>query len=577
MRILFLTRSFNGLAQRLYLELSAAGHTVAIELDIADAVTLEAAELFDPQLVIAPFLQRAIPQALWQRHVCLVVHPGIAGDRGPSALDWAIDRGLPAWGVTVLQAEAQMDAGPVWASVGFAMREATKSSLYRREVTEAAVQAVLAAVQRFEVGLAPTPAGAGHWQPLMQQQDRLIDWRRDDTATVLRKIQAADGMPGVEDRLFGRPCRLFDAHAEPCAAPGPIHEPGMLIARRDEAVLRVTTDGAVWIGHARRLDIERGFKLPVSLAFADEFAALPDWPLALDDPGPGWRDVRCERHGGVLALHFPFYNGALSTARCERLTAALRHALARPERVLLLMGGGDFWCNGIHLHAIEAAASPADESWRNITAMNELTRTLIAATDRLVIAALQGNAGAGGVFMALAADQVWARRGAVLNPHYKNMGNLYGSEYWTYLLPRRPLRCTPAQVMGRRLPLAAPEAAALGLIDEAFGDGVPGFAAQALARAQALAARPDLDDLLHAKRERRRADEARKPLAAYADEELARMRRNFYGFDPSYHVARSNFVYRVPHSWTPRHLAIHRAGKAESGARSAVDQDQDKA
>jgi putative two-component system hydrogenase maturation factor HypX/HoxX len=32
---------------------------------------------------------------------------------------------------------------------------------------------------------------------------------------------------------------------------------------------------------------------------------------------------------------------------------------------------------------------------------------------------------------------VWARRGVVLNPHYKNMGNLYGSEYWSYLLPRR--------------------------------------------------------------------------------------------------------------------------------------------
>jgi putative two-component system hydrogenase maturation factor HypX/HoxX len=29
------------------------------------------------------------------------------------------------------------------------------------------------------------------------------------------------------------------------------------------------------------------------------------------------------------------------------------------------------------------------------------------------------------------------RDGVMLNPHYKNMGNLYGSEYWTYLLPRR--------------------------------------------------------------------------------------------------------------------------------------------
>lgn len=36
------------------------------------------------------------------------------------------------------------------------------------------------------------------------------------------------------------------------------------------------------------------------------------------------------------------------------------------------------------------------------------------------------------------------------------------------------------------------------------------------------------------------------------------MRRNFYGFDPSYHVARYHFVAQeAPHSWTPRHLALH--------------------
>jgi putative two-component system hydrogenase maturation factor HypX/HoxX len=36
------------------------------------------------------------------------------------------------------------------------------------------------------------------------------------------------------------------------------------------------------------------------------------------------------------------------------------------------------------------------------------------------------------------------------------------------------------------------------------------------------------------------------------------MHRNFYGFDPSYHVARHHFVTRKPHAWTPRHLATHR-------------------
>ena len=38
---------------------------------------------------------------------------------------------------------------------------------------------------------------------------------------------------------------------------------------------------------------------------------------------------------------------------------------------------------------------------------------------------------------ALAADHVIARGDVVLNPYYGHMGGLHGSEYWTYLLPRR--------------------------------------------------------------------------------------------------------------------------------------------
>ncbi len=161
--------------------------------------------------------------------------------------------------------------------------------------------------------------------------------------------------------------------------------------------------------------------------------------------------------------------------------------------------------------------------------------------------------------MALAADHVWARRSTLLNPHYKNMGNLYGSEYWTYLLPRRLTSVGASDVMGHRLPVSASQALAWGLVDGVFGTSLETFVAEVRARATALAAGADLPALLQAKRQRRDDDEARKPLAAYREEELARMHRNFYGFDPSYHIARSNFVRRVAPSWTPRHLAVHRS------------------
>jgi len=69
---------------------------------------------------------------------------------------------------------------------------------------------------------------------------------------------------------------------------------------------------------------------------------------------------------------------------------------------------------------------------------------------------------------------------------------------------------------------------------------------------------PDFVARLERRRARRAQDEADRPLAAYRAAELERMRLNFYGFDPSYHYARAHFVGKVPHAWTPLHLALHR-------------------
>ena len=562
MRILFLTHSFNSLAQRLYLELSALDHEISVELDISDSVTIEAVALYQPALVIAPFLKRAIPSQVWRNTLCWVVHPGIVGDRGPSSLDHAIADGQHEWGVTVLQAEEQMDAGPVWAAETFAMREATKSSLYRREVTNAAVRAVQSALLRFSAGVGPLPptdgSRSGHWRAMMRQADRRIDWQVDDTASILRKIRAADGAPGLLDSLFGVTCHLFDGRAQVLSMPA---MPGSMLGRRDEALLRATVDGAIWIGHVRRADAPGQFKLPAALAFPAETAALPDWLAVGDDRDAGWREIRYHAQDGVGTLHFDFHNGAMSTSQCHRLHVAVGQALAQPEQVLLLMGGPDFWSNGLHLNVIEAADSPADESMANILAMNDLTQQLILATDRVVIAAMQGNAGAGGVFMALAADQVWAQRDVVLNPHYKNMGNLHGSEYWTYLLPRRLTSGSATEVMGHRLPMSTHRAAELGMVDAVLDAEAQDFVVQVQNRAAALAASASLPALLATKQQNRLRDELVKPLSTYQAEELARMRKNFYGFDPSYHIARSNFVRRVAPSWTPRHLALHRAAE----------------
>jgi putative two-component system protein, hydrogenase maturation factor HypX/HoxX len=570
MRILLLTHAFNSLTQRLYLELVALKHQVSVEFDINDSVTQEAVTLFRPHLILAPYLRRPIPTSIWCKHICLIVHPGIVGDRGPSALDWAILHSEPNWGVTVLQAEAEMDAGPVWASETFAMRSAMKSSLYRNEVTEAAVRALFTALEHLPDYL------AGRWQPkhvalqpmhaLMRQAERAIDWSGDTTDQVLAKLHAADGFPGVREVLLGQACLLYHARTFPASG-----APGALLGRAGDGVVRATIDGAVWLGHAKRLNSviktthkstinettsnattsnAATIKLPLLVALP-ELRALPELTASVDA-------IDYHECDAVGFLRFDFYNGAMGADACESLLAAYRAALARPTKVIVLLGGADFFSNGLDLNRIEAADSPPDESWRNINAMDDLCEAIIRTQDRLTISALRGNAGAGGAFLALAADLVWAWRGVVLNPHYKNMGNLYGSEYWTYLLPRRVGVKRASELMRRRLPLGASEAVEIGFLDACFGDDLADFEHRATQQAATLAASPEYSRLLTAKRDQRAKDEAGKPLATYRAEELKQMQRNFFGFDPSYHVARHHFVAKTPHSWTPRHLAIHR-------------------
>src|SRR5918997_1917751 len=114
------------------------------------------------ELIVCPILKTIIPESIWSRHRCLIVHPGPVGDRGPSSLDWAIELGMAEWGVTVLEATGEIDGGAVWATRTFRTREAGKSSLYRHEVRRAAIDAVLEAVTDVAAGArAPAPVDYG--------------------------------------------------------------------------------------------------------------------------------------------------------------------------------------------------------------------------------------------------------------------------------------------------------------------------------------------------------------------------------------------------------------------------------
>ncbi|HET6708148.1 enoyl-CoA hydratase-related protein [Amycolatopsis sp.] len=538
MKILLLCSAFNGLSQRAWLQLRGRGHHVTVRTvrdpqDIAAAVAAG-----EPDLIICPFLRRRVPEGVWRRYRTIIIHPGPEGDRGPSALDWAIMDAEPRWGVTALQATGELDGGPVWGTRVFRMPAdpPRKSTLYNTEVSDAALSLIDEVVTKAgDPGFAPRHQDrrAGTDRPLVRQADRAFSWG-DPTGHILRRVRAADGRPGVHTELAGVPVAVFDAHPGD-AGPG---EPGTIAARSRSAVLVRTGDGALWIGHARRLAPEAPgttVKLPAVLALGDR---VPDVPRIAAPPG--LRDIGYRRTGRVGLVRFACYNGAMSTAQCRRLGAAVRYASAQDTDVLVLTGG-EVFSNGLHLGVIDAHPDPAAEAWRNITAIDDLCRDIIGCTRQVVVSALAGDAGAGGVMLALGADKVIARDGVLLNPHYRKMG-LYGSEYWTYVLPHRV-----GEAQARRLttdcePITAAEAAGIGIIDRLAASDRAAFVANALAYATELAAGGHAKALISRKRATREADEQRRPLETYRIRELAEMSHDIFDDRHGFAQARRAFL-----------------------------------
>lgn len=283
--ILILASAFNSLTQRTHAELRDRGHTVAVELALPGSPLPEAVRRHAPQLIVAPMLKTAIPEEVWTAYTCLVVHPGPVGDRGPSSLDWAIHDGVDQWGVTVLQADEEMDAGDVWACVPCRFPPMSKSELYRGEIADAALEAVLLAVERFAGGThvpcrqdAPYTADVRlRPRPYLDQSVRRVDWTEDCTQDVLRKLRAADSQPGVLDTLLGGEWYLHGGHPESVLR----GRPGELLATRAGAICRATKDGAVWISELRP---RRGpgqpptFKLPAVRALGTGCRRCPSTP-----------------------------------------------------------------------------------------------------------------------------------------------------------------------------------------------------------------------------------------------------------------------------------------------------------
>ena len=252
--ILFFANKHNSLSQRMALELKKRQHTITVhEIDDPQQMISLASDA-QPDLILCPFLTKRIPQEIFSNSnvPCWIVHPGIEGDRGMSSIDWALYDKEDEWGVSVLQAALEMDSGHIWSSKNFPVRRRdintlTKSSLYVNEVTQAAVKAVLEAIDNLSDGTAPRPLDynnphvRGTCRANMTKADRTINWEMpaDEVACQIRMSDSAPGTTGyfrtdegAEGRGWTKAFRVFGAHLEKGRTKFLSGKPGEILGQR---------------------------------------------------------------------------------------------------------------------------------------------------------------------------------------------------------------------------------------------------------------------------------------------------------------------------------------------------------
>lgn len=554
MRILLVVSTFNSLSQRIFVDLKEIGHTLAVVYAVNEGEILKKLKDFNPDILICPYLKKKLPKTIWKNKPTFIIHPGVMGDRGASSLDWAIMKEEKTWGVTIIKANDILDGGDIFASEDFVMRCAPKASIYRHEVATAASKALKKALKNLENReFVPKKLDytdkeiKGKPHPLMTQNERKINWQEDTTDEIIKKIYASDSFPGVLDEFFGIECYLFGAHKEEFLR-GNQKE---ILAKRDGAICVGTIDGALWISHLK--DKENIIKLPATFVLKEKLLGVREnrIPLILEEKKETFKEIFFEEKNSVGYLYFEFHNGAMSAQQCVRLKYAIESAIERDIKLLVLMGGKDFFSNGIHLNIMEDSKKKAEDGWSNLHSMNELVKTIIFSTDIIIVSALRGDAGAGGVSLAVACDFVLARDGAVLNPHYMNLG-LFGSEYWTYTLPKKIGAKKTDELMQKCMPIGIQEAKRIKLVDEIFDENIDKFTKELHGFCCELAKRENYHDLLLAKREKLEKDELEKPIDSYKEEELKKMHNSFYDKNSLFHKLRYEFVRKLCPIQTPK-------------------------
>ncbi len=186
-----------------------------------------------------------------------------------------------------------------------------------------------------------------------------------------------------------------------------------------------------------------------------------------------------EDPAAVITLNRPEKRNAISAAMIEELPSALAEAVASPARAIILTGAGKAFCSGMDLDALRAITTrSADE---NLEDSRRMMRLFLAvyASEKPLVAAVNGPALAGGCGIAMLCDFTLAAPEATFGYTEVRIGFIPALVSVFLIRQIGEKRARDLLLTGRII--NAKEAMSLGLVTEIVAPG------QLMARARELA------------------------------------------------------------------------------------------
>lgn len=165
--------------------------------------------------------------------------------RGAAPIQWAVIRGFPITGVSIMRMEAGLDSGPVLHRVEEPIRLDESASELASRLSEVGAEALVEALAMMEVGEVeevPQDHAQATYAPKLDREIARVDWTLPAPEVALW-IRGLDDVPGAWSPLGKRgPVKLFRARAEPDVGEG---APGEVLEAGESGILVAAGEGTV--------------------------------------------------------------------------------------------------------------------------------------------------------------------------------------------------------------------------------------------------------------------------------------------------------------------------------------------